>query len=171
VPTIWKFRCTTRTSGDVRFSAAIRGIADIQPRLLSRHSLWLAIVTWRSDDEIPFFRELRHVAERHLGPIMEQRFSFGDAGPFEELLRDAGFHEVRARAMSRVIRCNDAATHLQLNTMALVGMSAAAEAMDERERGRVVDIIVSESVSILRPYRDGSGLAFEASINLATAKS
>jgi hypothetical protein len=42
--------------------------------------------------------------------------------------------------------------------------------MDERERGRVVDIIVSESASVLQPYRDGPGLAFDTSINLATAK-
>jgi ubiquinone/menaquinone biosynthesis C-methylase UbiE len=38
----------------------------------------LAIATWRSDDEIPFFRAMRKVAERHLGAIVDQRYSFGD---------------------------------------------------------------------------------------------
>jgi hypothetical protein len=33
---------------------------------------------WRSDDEIPFFRAMRKVAERHLGAIVDQRYSFGD---------------------------------------------------------------------------------------------
>jgi hypothetical protein len=39
----------------------------------------LAVSTWRSDDEIPFFLQLRHVAERQLGAIADQRYSYGDA--------------------------------------------------------------------------------------------
>lgn len=31
----------------------------------------LAVATWRSDDEIPFFRELRRVVERQLGAIAD----------------------------------------------------------------------------------------------------
>ncbi|WGS21754.1 MULTISPECIES: methyltransferase domain-containing protein [unclassified Bradyrhizobium] len=64
----------------------------------------LAIATWRSDDEIPFVRELRRVAERHVGAIVDQRHGFGDAAPLEVLLRDAGFREVRLRTMSRTVR-------------------------------------------------------------------
>jgi ubiquinone/menaquinone biosynthesis C-methylase UbiE len=41
----------------------------------------LAVARWRSDEEIPFFRELRRVAERHLGAISDQRYGFGDAAP------------------------------------------------------------------------------------------
>src|SRR5688500_6497077 len=54
----------------------------------------LAIATWLSDDEIPLFRELRRVAERHLGPITDQRYSLGDATSLEMLLRTAGLHDV-----------------------------------------------------------------------------
>src|SRR5579885_58266 len=57
----------------------------------------LAISTRRSDDEIPFFRERRRIAERHLGPIADQRHSFGDAAQLEAVLRDAGFGEGRSR--------------------------------------------------------------------------
>ena len=39
----------------------------------------LAVATWRSDDEIPFMRELRRVAERHLGAIVDQRHCSGTA--------------------------------------------------------------------------------------------
>ena len=130
----------------------------------------LAVSTWRSDDEIPFFRELRRVAERHLGAIADQRYSFGDAAPLEALLRDAGFHDVRSRTISRTIRFNDGAPFLRLNTMALVGMSAAGKAMGDQERNGVVDAILSESAPVLQSYSDGSGLAFELSTNLATAK-
>ncbi len=130
----------------------------------------LAVATWRSDDEIPFFRELRRTTERHLGAIADQRHSFGDAAPLEALLRDAGFHEVQLRTISRMIRFQDGAPLLQLNTMALVGMSAVGKAMGDQERKRIVETIVSESAPTLQSYTDGSGVAFKVSSNLATAK-
>ena len=130
----------------------------------------LAVATWRPDDEIPFLRELRRVAERHLGAIMDRRHSFGDAAPVETLLRDAGFHDVRSKTISRTMRFQDGAPLLRLNTMALVGMSAVGREMGDEERKRVVEAIVSESAPAMHPYADGSGLAFELSTNLATAE-
>jgi ubiquinone/menaquinone biosynthesis C-methylase UbiE len=130
----------------------------------------LAVATWRSDDEIPFLRELRCVAERHLGPIMDPRYGFGDADALEQLLRDAGFEGVRARTVSRIIRFQDGAPFLRLNAMAFVGMSTASKEMDEQERKRVLDAIVSESEPVLQRHTDESGLAFALSTNLAIAE-
>ncbi|TPN84851.1 methyltransferase domain-containing protein [Mesorhizobium sp. CU2] len=130
----------------------------------------LAVATWRSDEEIPFFRELRRVAERYLGPIADLRHGFGAEAPLEALLRDAGFHDVRSRTIARTIRFEDGAPLLRLNTMALVGMSAAGKAMADQERKRVVDDIVGGSAPVLQSYADGSGVAFELASNLATAK-
>lgn len=129
----------------------------------------LAVATWRSDEEIPFFRELRRVAERHLGSISDQRYGFGDAAPLETLLRDAGFNEVRSKVLSRTIRFEDGASFLRLNTMALVGMSAAGKAMSDQERKNFVEEIVSDSVSVQQSCMDGSALAFELRTNLAMA--
>jgi hypothetical protein len=130
----------------------------------------LAVTTWRSDDEIPFFRELRRVAERHLGPIMDRRYGFGDAGALEQLLRDAGFRDVQSRTVSRIIRFDDGMPFVRLNTMAFLGMSDASRGMDEQERKRVVDAIVSDSAPVLQSFSEESGLAFELSTNLATAR-
>jgi len=130
----------------------------------------LAVATWRSDDEIPLFRDLRYIAQRHLGAIADQRYSFGDAAPLEALLRDAGFHEVRSRTISRAIRFNDGAPLLRLNTMAFVGMSAVGKGMGDEERQRVVEAIISDSAPVLQSYTDESGLVFDISTNLATAK-
>jgi ubiquinone/menaquinone biosynthesis C-methylase UbiE len=130
----------------------------------------LAVSTWRSDDEIPFFRALRDVAEHHLGPIADLRHSFGDAATLQELLRNAGFHDVGSRVMSHMIRFEDGAPLLRMNTMALVGMSASGRAMDDQERKQVVENIVSESKPVMELYADGSGIAFELSANLATAR-
>lgn len=130
----------------------------------------LAVSTWRSDDEIPFFRALRDVAEQHLGPIADLRHSFGDAAALQELLRNAGFHDVGSRVMSRTMRFEDGAPLLRMNTMALAGMSAAGKAMDDQERKQIVEKIVGESGPVLEPYADGSGITFELSANLATAR-
>ena len=130
----------------------------------------LAVAAWRSDDEIPFFRELRRVAERHLGSIADQRYSFGEAAPLEALLREAGFREAQSRIVSCTIRFEDGASFVRLNSMAFVGMSAAAKTMREEERKRVLEAIARESEIVLQSHSDGSGLSFELSTNLATAK-
>ena len=130
----------------------------------------LAVSTWRSDDESPFFRELRTVAERHLGAIADARFNFADAALLEALLREAGFHDVQSKTISRTIRFDDGAPFLRLNTMALVGMSAAGKEMSDQDRQSAVDAIVKESTPVMEPYANGSQLAFEVSTNLATAK-
>jgi hypothetical protein len=70
---------------------------------------------------------------------------------------------------ARTIRFEDGSIFLRLNTMALVGMSAAGKAMADEERKRVVDIIVTESAPVLESFSDGAELAFGLSTNLATA--
>ena len=130
----------------------------------------LAVATWRSDEEVPFFLELRRVAESRLGPITDQRYGFGESAPVAALLRDAGFRDVRSRVVSLPIHFDDGAPFLRLNTMALVGMNAAGKAMSDQERKRAVTDIVNESEPVLRSYADGTGITFEVRANLATAR-
>lgn len=82
--------------------------------------------------------------------------SFGDAVPLEALLQDAGFREVRSTTISRIMRFDATTWLLRGNAMALVGTSAAGKAMDEQERKRVVDAIVSESDPVGERYTNGS---------------
>ena len=128
----------------------------------------LAVATWRATEEIPLLRELHRIAERHLGAIVDQRHSFGDAARLEALLREAGLRNVRVKTMSRTIRFSDAPAFVRLNTMALVGMSPASKGMGEEERRRVSAAIASDSEKALPPYTDAAGLAFEISANVAT---
>lgn len=128
----------------------------------------LAVATWRPTAEIPLLHELHRVAERHLGAIVDQRHSFGDAGPLEALLREAGIREVRVKTASRTIRITDAPAFVRLNTMALVGMSPASKAMGDEERRRVSAAIATDSEKVLPRYTVAGGLAFEISTNVAT---
>ena len=144
--------------------------AAAEMRRALTHGGRLAVSTWRSDDEIPFFRELRQVAERHLGAIADQRYSFGAAAPLEALLRDAGFREVQSKRLSRTIRFKDGASFLPMNAMAFVSMSAAGKTMSDDKRKAVVEAITYDSEPVLQSYSDASGLAFELVTNFATAR-
>jgi ubiquinone/menaquinone biosynthesis C-methylase UbiE len=130
----------------------------------------LAVATWRSLEEIPFARELHKVAERHVGAISDQRHSFGEAAPLEAILREAGMHAIQSRTVSRTVRFADGSVFLRLNTMALVGMSAAAKGMTDAERNRAVEEIVNDSGSVVSASSDASGLAFNLSSNVTTAR-
>jgi SAM-dependent methyltransferase len=129
-----------------------------------------AIAVWRSDDEIPFFRELRNVAERSLGAIEDQRYSFGDADQLEALLCDARLVNVRVQTISRTIVFEDSAPFVRMNAMALVGMSAAGKAMNAEERNRAVETIASDSAPVVAAYSNGQQLNFELRTNLATGR-
>jgi ubiquinone/menaquinone biosynthesis C-methylase UbiE len=130
----------------------------------------LAVSTWRPDAEVPVCEELRHVAERHVGPITDRRHSLGEAAALEALLRDAGFHEVRSRTVSRIIRFEDGVDFIRLNAMALVGMSEAAKEMEDGARERTVLAIVRDSAAVLEEHSDEAGFRFQLSTNLATAR-
>lgn len=128
----------------------------------------VAVSTWRPDDEIPFGRELRRVAEHHLGPVVDRRHCFGETGPLEAVLRDAGFRDVESRTFSRTIRFADGTVFVRLNAMALVGMSQAGKTMSDEERQRLVQVITQDSEDVRRQYTDSEGLAFEILSNIAT---
>jgi ubiquinone/menaquinone biosynthesis C-methylase UbiE len=130
----------------------------------------LAVSTWRPEDEIPFIRELRHVAEQHVGTVVDQRHNFGDAAALETLFGNAGFQDIQSAVISRTIRFEDGTPFLQMNTMALVGMSATGKTLGNDERNRMVEAIIDASATVLGRYADGSGLAFEMRTNLITAK-
>ncbi|HEY9505242.1 MAG TPA: methyltransferase domain-containing protein [Gemmatimonadales bacterium] len=130
----------------------------------------LAVSTWRPDEEAPVCRELRHVAEHHVGPISDRRHCFGEADPLEALLRDAGFHEVRSRTLSRIIRFETGAVFVRLNAMALVGMSGGSKEMDDGARERAVAAIVRDSAGILEANTDETGFTFQLGTNLTTAR-
>jgi SAM-dependent methyltransferase len=149
-----------------------KAAAGTQMRLALTKGGRLAVTTWRPDEEIPFFRELRQMAERRLGAIVDQRHSFGDAASLEVLLQGTGFDQVRSRTISRTIRFDPDTPFLRLNTMALVGMSAAAKTMSDEERKQVVETIVNEvneSAPVLQRFMGASVIAFDLSTNLTTA--
>lgn len=130
----------------------------------------VGLSTWCSDEEFPVLRELRRIAESHLGAVADRRHSFGAAGPLEALLRDAGFTAIRSKPVSRTIQFQDGTTFVRLNAMALVGMSSRAKEMTDQEREQLVALITGESQEIVRGHTTGAGFAYEIAATVATAR-
>jgi len=130
----------------------------------------LAASTWRSDEEFPVLRELRSVAERHVGPINDGRHSMADPAPVEAALREAGFDEVRSTHVTRSIRFSEGSTFVRLNVMALVSMSAAGNSLGEEERQRTVAAIIRDSAEVVRLHTDRDGFEFEIGTNVTLAR-
>jgi ubiquinone/menaquinone biosynthesis C-methylase UbiE len=127
----------------------------------------LGVATWRPAGEIAMFLQLQAVAERHLGPVVDQRHAFGDGGQLGALLEDAGIRDVRVETVTRTLRFDDGATFVRMNTMALVGMSAEAKAMTEEARAATVAAIVRDSADVLASFADGAAAVFDISSNVA----
>jgi ubiquinone/menaquinone biosynthesis C-methylase UbiE len=137
-------------------------------RALAAHGR-LAVSTWCPDEQFPVLRQLRGVVERHLGPIVDRRHSFGEAGALERLLREAGFRAVRSKTVSRSIRFDDGSVFVRLNAMALVSMSRASAAMSDEERQRIVLAVMRDSAELVRLHTDGTGFVFELGTNVTMA--
>lgn len=130
----------------------------------------LAVSTWRPIEEAPVFRETHRIAERLLGPIVDQRHALGDEDELTRLLMDAGFENVRSRKIAKTVRFAQAATFARLNAMALVGMSGAAKRLSEMEREQAIEAITSESLDLFADYARGGELAFDTVSNVASAR-
>jgi ubiquinone/menaquinone biosynthesis C-methylase UbiE len=136
-------------------------------RVLGARGTLLATV-WRAAEEVPLFDALQRVAERHVGPIHDQRYAFGDAAAFASLLRDAGFATVEVDTLSLEHRFPAETEFVRMNAMALVGMSGAR--LGEAERERVLEAIVEESADAARELTDDGALVCEMRTNLAVAR-
>jgi ubiquinone/menaquinone biosynthesis C-methylase UbiE len=128
----------------------------------------LAVATWRPLDELPLVLALHRVAERHLGSVTDRRHAYGDAAAIQQLFVEAGFSDVRVDTVSRRVRFDDPAPFLRMNAMALIGMSAQSDGMDDETRARLADTIAAESIPALDPFKDGAAVAFEMKANVAT---
>jgi SAM-dependent methyltransferase len=148
---------------------ADKAAAAAQMRQALKEGGKLAVATWRSDEESPFLRELRRVAERHLGPIVDLRYNFAETA-LEGFVRDAAFKNVGIKIISRRVHFDDGEPFVRLNSMAFVGLSAAGKGMDEQQRRQAVDAIVHDSADVLKSHSKGSAVDFDLRTNVATAR-
>lgn len=130
----------------------------------------LGLSTWRSDEEFPLLRQLRDIAERHVGLVADRRHSLGEPGPIEAALGEAGFHDIRSRHFSRSIRFSDGFVFARLNAMALVSMSTVSGTLTDEERERVVAAIVDDSADLVRHHTDEDGFRYEIGTNVVLAR-
>jgi ubiquinone/menaquinone biosynthesis C-methylase UbiE len=130
----------------------------------------IAIGTWRPLEETQFVRNLQHVAERHVGRIVDQRHSLGDADALRTLLADGGFRAIRIETVTHRIRMVNPEVFARLNAMAVVGMSAAAKTMGDEQRAAAIAAVSTDSLDALQSYIEGNDLVFDIGSNIAVAQ-
>jgi ubiquinone/menaquinone biosynthesis C-methylase UbiE len=130
----------------------------------------VGVAIWLGLDDNPFFAELHAVAERHLGPIVDARHGYGDGEALAALLRDAGFRDVTVDREVQAIRFADTPTFIRLNSMAVVGMSAAGKSMTDEQKGQAAAQLAEASSGVAERYADRGELVFDIASNIATAR-
>lgn len=130
----------------------------------------VAIATWRSLQDIPVALELNDVAERHVGPIVDSRHSFGNAEAVRTLLVDGGFREVSVETFSHDVTFADGALFARLNAMAVIGMSEKGKALNEAARGELAGQIAVDSQAVIDRYTKNGAFVFPLSTNVAIAR-
>ena len=103
----------------------------------------------REQYDLPGVRELNAVVERHVGPIVDSRHSFGDADALRRALEEAGFTGVRVDTFTHDVQFADGALFARLNAMAAIGMSAKGKDMDEKARAELAGRIAAESAGVI----------------------
>jgi SAM-dependent methyltransferase len=130
----------------------------------------VAIATWRSLQDIPVALELNDVAERHVGPIVDSRHSFGNAEALRALLVDGGFREVSVETFSHDVTFADGALFARLNAMAVIGMSEKGKALNEAVRGELAGQIAVDSQAVIDRSTKNGAFVFPLSTNIAVAR-
>ena len=153
----------------LQFIADKTAAAREMRRVLSNRGR-VAVATWRPLEDVPMCRDLHAVAARHLGAVVDQRHTFGVAAEVVALLREAGFHDVRAETVARTVHFDDPTLFFQMNANAITGMSEAGKSMSDADRAGVVALIAADSRTLLSLYGDGAGVSFELSANVATGR-
>lgn len=126
--------------------------------------------SWRPDEEFPVLRELREIAERHLGPIDDRRHGLGDPGPLMAALRDAGFQDIQSKRISRNVHFADGSVFARLNATALVSMSAGSADLNEEARQRIVAAIAQDSEGLVKRHTGAEGFVYEIGTNVTCAR-
>lgn len=126
----------------------------------------LAIAVWRPVGDAPLLQALHDTAERHLGPIHDQRYGFGDADALRNLVGGAGFEDVRVERVSLPVQFPDAAVFVRMNAAAMVAMSRAAEA----QRAQLIEALTADGMGAARAHCDEEGLRFDMAANFALAR-
>jgi ubiquinone/menaquinone biosynthesis C-methylase UbiE len=128
-----------------------------------------AAATWRPADEIPFLRELTTIAERHLGPVVDQRHAMGSAQDLSRLLGDAGFDDIKVETVVYEVRFPEGVPFAMMNAMALASMGPAGATRTPEEKAKLAAAIAADSGSVVEKYTKG-GITFDVATNVATAR-
>lgn len=118
----------------------------------------MLVSAWRSRAEQPLFDELGRLAERHLGPANDKRYSL-DADRLRALCAEAGFTQIAIETCSLVDRYRV----FPVRQSTLAG-NHDTSALSQAELDAKLDAIEAEAAGVLARYATGDGLYAAPSI-------
>ncbi|HEY5944002.1 MAG TPA: class I SAM-dependent methyltransferase, partial [Kofleriaceae bacterium] len=127
-------------------AAAVREIA----RVLAPGGRLIAS-TWKPRHDQPLWHALGEVAERHLGPANDKRWTL-DAPELRSLLSDAGFSDIHFDTVALEEHHRD----LPIRTSTLAA-NHDLDALSAEERERRLSLIEAESASVLAKFAAPAG--------------
>lgn len=135
-----------------------KALAEIRRVLAPGGRVFLS--TWRPRAENELIAALGPIAERHLGPSNDKRYSLGDGDVLRALLVEAGFTNVIVETVSRSEHFTSFPARLNLAGMGYDVASLAPETLAAVE---------AESAEVFARLADGDGISARSSANVASA--
>lgn len=130
----------------------------------------LAVACWRPLHDNPVAAALNGIAERHVGPIVDSRHSFGDPDLLKQVVTAGGFTDVTIDTLSHDVQFADGALYARLNAMAVIGMSDMGKGLDEAERGQLAERIAADSADVIADATKDGAFVLTLRTNVATAR-
>jgi ubiquinone/menaquinone biosynthesis C-methylase UbiE len=129
------------------------------------------ISVWRGVEYQPTFKLFDAAVEGHLGIQPDDTpFSFGDPDELRSLLADAGFRRVSIETVTRGVHFPSANGFVRMSILAAAAVVPDEIKLEGEAREELLDTISRELEEPLRAYRDGAGLTFPMTANVAVAE-
>lgn len=133
------------------------------------------VSVWQGPERFPLLEASTAAVARHLGvpaADISTPFSFGDGGDLRSLLQDAGFGRVEVTALTMDASFPSAETFIAMTTVAAAAvLPAYAHVVDDpASRDALVAVSTDATGDLVERYRDGDGLTFPWTANIAVAR-
>lgn len=132
------------------------------------------VSVWQGPERHPLLEASNAAVARHLGvpaADLSTPFSFGDGGALRRLLADAGFARVEVSTLTMDASFPSAETFITMTTVAAAAVlpAYAHVVADPASRDALIAVSTDATGDLLERYRDGDGLTFPWTANIAVA--
>ncbi len=128
----------------------------------------VGIAVWAGPEQQPFFNAFAEIIDRHVGaPVAGVPLSLGSTEELRSLLETAGFKNVSIETVRFTSRVPSAGTFVRLAALGAASVLPEFGKLDDTARSELFEAVQAESADLLAAHRDGDGLAYTMTANIA----